>query len=224
MSNPRCIKCFHKLSNCYCRLIQSFDPKIRFVILIQYREARRHIATGRLSHLCLQNSELIRGYDYTLHPRVNEILADPRYFPVVLYPGAHSLNLTQLPAASRGALFPKDREPVIFVIDGTWISARKIMQKSQNLHKLPRICFDPPHLSRFRLRKQPEAFCYSTVEAIHQTIELMGTNFQFDIAGRKHDQMLEVFDFMEERQIQLSKNQPRFMRHLAPTHSPLSPS
>jgi DTW domain-containing protein YfiP len=211
----RCIKCFHK--NCYCQHIQSFDPKIRFVILIQYREAQKHIATGRLSHLCLQNSELIKGYDYTLDARVNEILANPRYFPVVLHPGAKAANFSRITAKERVALFPADREPVIFVVDGTWISARKIMQKSANLQNIPQICFDPPHPSRFRLRKQPKDFCFSTVEAIHHTIELLGENFQFNTAGRAHDHLLEMFSLMEEQQIRLIRNQPRFLRHLAPS-------
>jgi DTW domain-containing protein len=199
---------------CYCRHIRAFDPRIRFVVLIQYREARKHIATGRLSHLCLKNSELLEGYDYTCDPRVNEILENPRYFPMVLYPGPQATNLSRLAPSCRNALFPADREPVIFVVDGTWTSARKTMQRSANLKRLPQICFDPPHPSRIRLRKQPQAACFSTVEAIHHTIELLGDCFHFPTAGRAHDHLLEVFDLMVEQQIRLMGKRPRFLERL----------
>ena len=224
-TRERCTKCFFAVENCYCCRIKSFDPKIRFVILIQYREARKHIATGRLSHLCLKNSELIIGYDYTNDLRVNAILEDPQNFPMVLYPGAQATNLSQLSPADRGDLIPKGHQPVIFLIDGTWISARKIMQKSTNLQKLPQICFDPPQLSRFRLRKQPKPYCFSTVEAIHHTLDLLGPHVGFDTASRTHDHLLEMFNFMEDQQIRLTKNQRRFLRpstqqaHLIPSSS-----
>ncbi len=206
----RCHICFFWKQNCYCRHIKAFDPKIKFVILIQYREARKHIATGRLSHLCLKNSELIVGYNYTEDPRVNEIIADPHYFPMVLYPGKQATNLTQTPSTLWTESFPKNKVPVIFVIDGTWTNARKTMQRSRNLHQLPQICFDPPHPSNFRLRKQPQEFCFSTVEAIHHTIELMGPYFQFDATSRTHDHLLNVFDLMMDKQIEYMKHLPRF--------------
>lgn len=191
---------------CYCGKIRAFDPGLRFVILIQYREARRHVATGRLSHLCLESSELIEGYDYTHDTRVNEILADPRLAPVVLYPGEGSVNLSRMAPAGRKALFPEGREPVVFVIDGTWTSARKTMQRSANLARLPRISFDPGAPSRIRLRQQPAAYCLSTVEAIHRTIQLLGT-----APPARANHLLEVFDYMVDQQVRLTPEvrQPR---------------
>lgn len=215
--SERCLRCFHKQPSCYCRAIRAFRPGIRFVILIQYREARKHVATGRLAHLCLEGSELIEGYDYTHDPRVNEILADPKLFPMVLYPGAGAVNLSRLPVPERATLFPADREPVIFVVDGTWTTARKTMQRSANLRGLPQLCFDPPHPSRIRLRRQPKPYCFSTVEAIHHTLELMGTG-----TARPHDHLLEIFDLMVERQISLTKGQPRSLKR-APRTSPTPP-
>lgn len=194
----RCLRCFLKPQGCYCGKIRAFDPGLRFVILIQYREAKRHVATGRLSHLCLQNSELIEGYDYTHDPRVNEILADPRLFPLVLYPGHGSVNLSRLGEGEKRSLFPAHKEPVVFVIDGTWTSARKTMQRSANLASLPRISFDLAAPSRIRLRQQPAAHCLSTVEAIHRVVELLGK------APAHRDHLLEVFDFMVDQQVRLT--------------------
>lgn len=175
------------------------------MILIHVREAQKRIATGRISHLCLQNSLLLNGYDYTNDARVNALLEDPGLHCVVLYPGAGSTSLSALSPAERETLFPTHKELVVFVVDGTWTTARKTMQRSRNLITLPRICFEPQAPSRFRVRRQPRAECFSTVEAIHQTIELLGDSRGFDTAARAHDNLLGVFDRMVEQQIELTR-------------------
>jgi DTW domain-containing protein YfiP len=76
--------------------------------------------------------------------------------------------------------------------------------RQNNLKTLPRICFTPVTPSQFQVRKQPKPFCYSTIEAIHHTIELLGPSFGFDLASRAHDNMLEVFDSMVDQHIALN--------------------
>ena len=87
-----CTRCIQPLFSCYCGHIQRFDPKIDFVILIHPIEVRRRIATGRMSFLCLENSKLIRGQDYSEDFEVNKILADENRHCVILYPGYHDFN------------------------------------------------------------------------------------------------------------------------------------
>jgi DTW domain-containing protein YfiP len=215
-SPPRrdlCLTCLRPSLTCYCALVKPFDSKIRFVILIHVREAQKRIATGRITHLCLENSLLLNGYDYSEDSRVNEIVENDSLYPVVLYPGKGSTNLTPLSHAERAALCPPGKELVVFVVDGTWVTARKTMSRSTNLRGLPRICFDPPGESRFRLRRQPKPHCYSTVEAVHHAIELLGPGQGFDTATRAHDHLLHVFDHMVDQQIELAKRMHRrFLR------------
>ena len=209
-----CLTCLRPPLTCYCRHIQSFDPKIRFVILIHVREAQRRVATGRLSHLCLENSLLLNGYDYSQDARVNAIIENRGNHCVVLYPGAQSINLSHGTQGENTNLFPSQKELVVFVIDGTWTTARKIVQRSKNLAALPQICFSPTQPSRFRLRLQPKDNYISTIEAIHQTIELLGPIRGFDTRSRTHDHLLFVFDQMVEQQIELAlQYKPRFLRH-----------
>lgn len=195
-----CTKCFQPEFGCYCAYVRRFDPKIQFVILIHPIEVKRRIATGRMSHLCLENSRLIAGQDYSDNRDVNEILADSSVHPVVLYPGPSSVDLTSMSGSERARLFPTEKKLAVFVIDGTWTTARK-MVRSANLISLPRICFSPRSPSRFRVRKQPKANCYSTIEAIHETIELLGEGRGFDVAEGEHHALLDVFDVMVERQL-----------------------
>jgi DTW domain-containing protein YfiP len=181
--------------------VQRFDPKVKFVVLIHPVEVRRRIATGRMSHLCLEDSHLIMGQDYTKNKEVNDLIADPGLHSVILYPGLQSQNLTPLSDNERHSLFPRDKKLTIFVIDGTWNTARKMIRQSQNLAILPRVCFSPEKPSNFRVRKQPHPACYSTIEAIHHTIDLLGESRGFDLGARAHDGLLNVFDSMVELQL-----------------------
>jgi DTW domain-containing protein YfiP len=191
-----CLTCLQPQICCYCAHIKRFDPKIEFVILIHPLEVRRRVATGRMSHLCLENSHLVHGHDYTKNEYVNDLLNDPDRYNVILYPGRQSQNISTLKNEERMALFPKDKKLTIFVIDGTWMTAKKMIKHSHNINKLPRICFTPPRLSNFRVRKQPNDNCFSTIEAIHHTIELLGTT------NREHDKLLYVFDSMVDLQLE----------------------
>lgn len=197
-----CLKCMQPGFGCYCEHVQQFDPQIKFVILIHPIEVRRRIATGRMSHLVLKNSQLIMGQDYTNNDQVNAILANPNYEPMVLYPGQQSLNLSNLNQEEKGKIFSPNKQPVLFVIDGTWNTARKTMWQSQNLKTLPKICFTPASLSQFRVRKQPDPNCFSTIEAIHYTIEMLGNFRGFDPKSRQHDSLIHVFNQMVERQLE----------------------
>lgn len=199
-----CGVCGFSKRTCYCHLIKSFDSKVIFAILIHKLEIERKIATGTMSHLILENSYLVPGFDYTDDKVVNELIDNPKNHCVVLYPGKDSLNIEQ-----KKAITPAGKQLVIFVIDGTWTSAKHTMRISQNLKDLPRISFDNSSRSNFRIRKQPKAECLATVEAIHRTIEILGDSQGFDIGTRAHDNLLEAFDFLVETQISMMKQRSK---------------
>lgn len=195
----RCRHCLQPEFSCFCGWIREFDPGIDFVILIHPIEIkRRRITTGRMAHMCLRGSQLIMGQVYTSDLRVNSILNDPSRSCYLLYPGKKSANLSLMPQEARSELRRGGKRVTIFVVDGTWATAKKTVNQSLNLQSLPRICFTPPGPSTFRVRKQPRPECYSTIEAIHHTIELFGP-----APGRPHDGLLDAFGRMVERQIQL---------------------
>lgn len=207
-----CSVCVQPDFCCYCSYVSTFDPKINFVVLIHPVEVKRRIATGRMSHLCMQDSYLIQGQDYTRNALVNALIADQEYHSVILYPGPTSQDISVLSNAEKATLFPKNKKLRIFVIDGTWATARKMTRQSENLKTLPRICFTPPGPSNFRVRKQPKPNCYSTVEAIHHTIELLGDTQDFNVQERTHDKLLNVFNHMVDRQLQFIKESQLAMR------------
>ncbi len=197
-----CTTCIQPDFGCYCKTIAPINSEINFVILIHPIEAKRRIATGRMSHLCLNGSHLIKGQNYTHNDELNALLADPEYQSVILYPGQNSKNISSLSEQERRNQFLTNKKLRIVVIDGTWATAAKMVHQSANLQKLPRVCFTPASPSNFRVRKQPESYCYSTIEAIHHTIDLFSSAKD---SNRPHDHLLEVFNSMVEKQLSFLK-------------------
>ena len=191
-----CWNCRQIQTYCVCPAVRAFATDVHFVILIHPIEVRRRIATGRLAHLCLENSTLIEGIDFSDDARVRAFTADSGNRCVALYPGRDSINLSRLNHEGRRELVAGAKRLVIFVIDGTWATAGR-MRRSRGLIDLPTVSFNPDRQSRFRVRKQPAPECLSTIEAIHHTLDLLSD----DEGPRPHDNLLEVFDRMVEAQL-----------------------
>lgn len=174
------------------------------MILIHPLEHKKRIATGRMSHLSLKGSHLVRGVDFSNSTLINRLVTDSRRQCVMLYPGKKSINLTHLPVEQRFDWLQDEKRLTVMVMDGSWNTVPKMVRLSRNLHGLPRICFTPPTPSNFRIRRQPASGCYSTIEAIHHTIELLGPACGFSTASREHDRLLKLFDQMVDRTIELT--------------------
>jgi DTW domain-containing protein YfiP len=154
-----------------------------------------------MAHLCLQRSHLIWGDDFSHDNTVNAILSDPARHCVVLYPGPDSQDISAASLEDRAKYIPNAKALTVFVIDGTWRTAKKMLRLSENLKTVPKISFIPTRASAFKIRKQPAANCLSTIEAIHQTIDLLGQACGYDLTSRSHDELLRVFQTMVVRQL-----------------------
>ncbi len=164
-----CFCCHRPTLRCLCHLIKPFETPMNFVFLMHTKEARKQLTgTGLLAHLSLANSELLIGQDFRDHPRVNEILANDQIFPMVLFPGDNVWDLT---CRGSSRLPFEGRQPYLFVIDGTWVNARKVMYRSPCLQNLLRIGIFPKSESRFSIKRQPAPNCLSTIEACHAVLE-----------------------------------------------------
>lgn len=162
-NREECYACYRAKKNCLCGSIKPFSTRMRFVILMHTKEAKKQrTGTARLAKLCLKNAELLIGTDFTRDERVNSLLRDPAYSPFVLYPGPEAVNF-KTPGKE---LLPEGKTLLIFVIDGTWECARRLLYRSRNVSALPRLSFSRNYSSKFIIKKQPGAHCVSTIEAI----------------------------------------------------------
>jgi DTW domain-containing protein len=206
MSRETCYRCFWPQTLCWCPSIQPMDTHTRFVFLMHPKEFKQEKAgTGRLTHLSLVQSELHMGIGFDDHPRVQALLADPANFPVLLYPGAGARNLSVggLSAADLGG-----RRLVIFLLDGTWACARKMLRLSPSLQRLPRVMFTAETaVSRYVIKQQPQDGCLSTLEATHEVL------LALERSGLDHyprpDQLLELFQRMQAFQLKCASDPAR---------------
>ena len=63
--------------------------------------------------------------------------------------------------------------PHIFILDGTWPCARKMLKLSKNLQNLKRVSFDNKIKSKFIIKQQPESLCLSTIESVYTVLNLL---------------------------------------------------
>ncbi len=163
-----CYQCFWIKEYCLCHLIKPFATDTRFVLLMHPMEAKKEkLGTGRVTHAALMNSDIIVGIDFTHNAQVNALIQDPQNFCLVLYPGEKSLNISTDDISPLLELKNLGRKLILFLIDGTWPCAKKMMTLSQNIRSLPRLSFTANHESIFRIKEQPAEYCLSTLESIH---------------------------------------------------------
>ncbi len=196
-TRDRCWTCRRAQVTCLCAQVKSFSAQIQLVLLVHPRENRNAIGTARIAHLCVSNSILIEGngFKFDQDPKIQHFTRSDPYHAVILYPGREAVNLSQISQAAARTHFPRDKKLVVFVIDGTWALAKKMIQRSEILRSLPQISFTPEHASSYRIRVEPAFHCVSTVEAVHQILgKLEGTR-------PEHANLLGVFDQMVEVQI-----------------------
>ena len=208
MSRPTCYRCFWPKSLCWCASITPMATRTRFVFLMHPKEFKQEkAATGRLTHLCLAQSEILCGIEFDAHERVRALIDDPENFPVLLYPGRDALNLSEAGGAADWKTRLGSRRLVVFLLDATWALGRKMLRLSPALQRLPRIMFTPSAPSRYVIKQQPHAACLSTLEAAHELLVVL------ERAGLDRyplpDQLLGLFQRMQDFQIRCAADPAR---------------
>jgi DTW domain-containing protein YfiP len=154
------------------------------VVFLQHpREARMPVSTCRLAHLSLPNSEMHVGLRPEGSPRLEALVRQPG--TMVLFPGRDAVDVRALPTPPR----------TLIVVDGTWINARKVVERSALLSALPRLGFTPTQPGNYRIRREPAAHCLSTIEAVAHVLEAL------EGAPGRFTPMLGSFDRMVDLQL-----------------------
>ena len=172
--SERCFKCFKPKSVCLCKYGKELDTGVKFVFLMHPKEFRRQrTGTGYLSHLCLKDSEVIVGLDFTKNARFQELMADPQYFPVLMYPGPDAIT----PGTIIQKMAPQ-KKLLLIILDATWFCAKKMIEHNQFLLELPKLSFEGSYRSIFTFKREPSPECISTIECCYYIIkELQAADF-----------------------------------------------
>ncbi len=163
-----CHNCHRPLKACFCDELKPFDTYFEFCLLMHPKEAKfSHMGTGRMANAALINCNIIVGENFDNNAQVQKIIGSRDYFPMLLYPGETSLNLSKDKFSEN---YFEGRRPLLFILDGTWPCAKSMMRDSLCLHDLPRLSFDSSIESKFSIRQQPAKYCLSTIESIYQVL------------------------------------------------------
>jgi hypothetical protein len=106
-------------------------------------------------------------------PALLALLADPRWQPLVVFPGEFAPPgrvVAGLPGDAPGAA----RRPLFILLDGTWSEARKAFRKSPYLDGFPVLGLDPQRSSRYKLRRSSHEHHFCTAEVAALCLALAG--------------------------------------------------
>ena len=197
----KCYKCSLSVKNCFCNEIQVIDSNIKIVILMHPKEAKHQkTGTGRLTHLALKDSELIIGINFSNNKRVNDLINDNSYFPLLLYPSANSLNIEDGLVNTTIS----NKKLLIFIIDGTWNHARIMMRESKFLYAIPHISFKKNYISKYFFKKQPKLNCLSTIESAYYLLITLKENKLVNQTAN-YENLMVIFQKMVNKQVQFFK-------------------
>jgi DTW domain-containing protein YfiP len=172
----------------------------KIVLLMHPKEARHErCGTGRLSCLHIAEAEIITDVDFDNDPRVSRLIGDPENYPVLLYPGRDSIDLSSPQGVALLSSEVKGRRIVAFLVDATWSCSRTVLKHNPRLMTLPKLMFTPKVLSRWLIKRQPGPLCLSTIETVHELLCALE-----DVGLERYpdkSRLLKAFESMQEYHI-----------------------
>lgn len=224
------MKCFRPIDRCLCHFVTPpIDAGVKFIFLMHPKEAKRNrTGTGRIAHTALAHSEILMGIDFSKDARLQTLLSDARYLPMLLYPGKNAITaaaLVDAEASASDAASPSEnvapsrslsRIPLVIVIDATWFCARKVIEHSPFLLDLPRISFAGDYRSIFTFKREPRPEYISTIESCYYLIHEMQTA-GIVATSVNAEPLMAAFKEMIRQQLQAEND--RIAGKLPDTHS-----
>ena len=208
-----CFKCLRPADSCFCKYLKPFDPGVKFVFLMHPKEAKRQrTGTGRIAHAGLIDSEIIIGIDFTKNTRLCQLLSDPQYYPVLLYPGDDAWN-SEKPGFKEEI---GNRKLLAIIIDSTWFCSKKMIKSSSNIMALPKVSFSGKYRSIFTFKREPYPECVSTIETCYYLIKELQTA---TIVNQDVNPECLMTAFKEMIKFQLQKENDRIAGLLPNTHA-----
>lgn len=158
---------------------------------------RQRTGTGNLSRLCLKDSEILVGCEFEHNQRLQELIHNPKYFPVMMYPGEEAWTAKKegFGTALNGKTL------LVIILDSTWFCAKKLIEHNQFLLDLPRLSFYGDYRSIFTFKHEPRPEYISTIESCYYLIKEMQDQNLVD-KNVNPEPLMDVFKAMIKFQLQ----------------------
>ena len=182
---PRCLRCRVPLSHCLCPWLPRVDSECGVCLLMHDIEPLKPSNTGWLIADVVLDTFAFTWQRTGVDPRLLDLLADPQWQPLVIFPGEYAAPQRVVERVER----QPDKRPLFILLDATWTEARKMFRKSPYLDGLPVLSLQPEALSRYRLRRSTRSDHLCTAEVAALCLELAGDS----AAANTLDAWLDVF-------------------------------
>ncbi len=189
-ASSRCFGCFRPRRLCFCDTIPTVDNRTE-VLILQHRRERFHpFNTARIVRRALRKCQLLADHNHRLATQFDSMTLSDNVG--LLYPSNSSHVLDDLES---------DELPdQLVVIDGTWHHAKSLMRDIPKLRTLPHYRLAPAAPGRYRIRREPNEYSLSTIEATVSALK----SLEPETEGL--DRLLKVFEDMIDTQIRQSDN------------------
>lgn len=182
---PRCLRCRVPFSHCLCPWLPRVDSECGVCLLMHDIEPLKPSNTGWLIADVVLDTFAFTWQRTGVDPRLLDLLADPQWQPLVIFPGEYAAPQRVIERVER----QPDKRPLFILLDATWTEARKMFRKSPYLDGLPVLSLQPEALSRYRLRRSTRSDHLCTAEVAALCLELAGDS----AAANTLDAWLDVF-------------------------------
>lgn len=162
-SLKRCSRCQLGEAKCICGLVSPIDGEIAVCLLMYHAEYFKPSNTGQLICSVVKDNFAFRWQRTDCDPNLLALLADPKWYPVIIFPHDNvtpDRQLQQLP----DKVTRQGKRPLFIFLDGTWRQAKKMFIKSPYLHSYPVLQLNEPNKGEYQLREAYHEHHLSTVE------------------------------------------------------------
>ncbi|AOS96535.1 DTW domain protein [Microbulbifer aggregans] len=184
MPRQTCPTCHRPLNVCYCSALVHISNRIKVLIIQHPLEEKHPFNTGRMAHLCLENSELVVAESLT-EAELKQLLKPSS---ALLYP-----SLEWLPEVEQ--IKPGDPQSQqleqLVVIDANWRKSKKMLHLQPALQQLPRVSFEGALSSNYQIRHSSIPNSLSTIESIVAAMQQLEADKDFNAMLQPFETMIE---------------------------------
>jgi DTW domain-containing protein len=187
-SLKRCDECQLGESKCICGLVSPVNMDIGVCMVMYHAEYFKPSNTGQLICEIVKDNFAFRWQRTECEPKLLELLSDPTWYPVIIFPHDNVETSRQLQALPNKAQ-RNNKRPLFIFLDGTWRQAKKMFIKSPYLHSFPVLQLNDVTKGDYQLREAVHEHHLSTVEV---AVELFKQNDEAN-AGEQLEQLFHRF-------------------------------
>lgn len=187
-----CPRCSRPTPACICSALpaEPLETATRVLVLQHPAEAKRQIASVPLISMCMKSVLVTKGVSFSGDIEPLQQAVQSGFEPLLLFPSADAVALDSVNASTLAT----GNKKLLVLIDGTWTQARHMIRHSPELlGRCTPIKFDQRIDSIFNaLRREPEPYCMSTVEACARALRFLEPSDAAQAAARHMDASLKL--------------------------------